>query len=673
MPRLATSTELEQPSLNPKWVNGVSGIRYRIQTAIAEGGMGVIYRAISDSGKQSVVKFAKKGFDEAIIRELGLNLVVVPVEAGFAQLTDYGRYGKSKKPFLVFCDIEGQTLRKYTPTRLIDCYQIARKLGELLTTVHARGYVHGDISDKNVLVTAELEPVLIDFGLGTASGEYRLGFTEAFDSHQSVASASSDLASLQSLYRYLLNKLTPGEGDSNAVATHQSLASKALTIGDFCDQLVKLEYKLIEDSCRKPLSITPDNAPLEMAEAWTRFVQLTSGLIEYQAKSEEEPFGGPPESTTEEADLRNTDQAARLLERWQFQRSMKQNDQLMIARFCRAYASHLGAHGRNVEEAFYNHRAIEIFQRAGFPTNEDELEYSRYLNLHGHILVGFGRHTEAAAAFIRSLVVRARHEPGDSPLVAQCFNNISNAFNKFLGGDSIALYLEAKKYWTGAFGPKNSHRSWALHNIGRILSKGHNHEAAIAVTKIALEMKGQSLGDTHPQVAFVQVNLAQQYGRRLEFEESFRLFSLADKLRNDCYGYGRPATLFLVKEWAKNLIAAKEYKKAYDLLKSRYSEDHLRTNNYDVGDILSLLADVCLRLRKPVEAKRFALDSDAYKSILPEKFIEVGGHQKAFAVASVHIDEESQIYWRRYFGQMIVRDDELLSPKRRLEAQDLLD
>ena len=193
------------------------------------------------------------------------------------------------------------------------------------------------------------------------------------------------------------------------------------------------------------------------------------------------------------------------------------------------------------------------------------------------------------------------------------------------------------------------------------------------MTKIALEMKGQSLGDTHPQVAFVQVNLAQQYGRRLEFEESFRLFSLADKLRNDCYGYGRPATLFLVKEWAKSLIAAKEYKKAYELLKSRYSEDHLRTNNYDVGDILSLLADVCLRLRKPVEAKRFALDSDAYKSILPEKFIEMGGHQKAFAVASVHIDEESQIYWRRYFGQMIVRDDELLSPKRRLEAQDLLD
>ncbi len=152
--------------------------RYRIETRIAAGGMGVVYRALQEPlGRPVAVKILRRPEDprldtsyaERFLREAAvvanlnhLNTVVV---------YDYGSDG----PHLYFAMeyLEGQTLtqRVYEkgPMAAVDVLHVGRQIASSLEEAHERGLVHRDLKPGNIMICPQRRDPLfakvLDFGL----------------------------------------------------------------------------------------------------------------------------------------------------------------------------------------------------------------------------------------------------------------------------------------------------------------------------------------------------------------------------------------------------------------------------------------------------------------------------------------------------------------------------
>lgn len=86
----------------------------------------------------------------------------------------------SAEPFVVTELVHGPSLKQYVQTQvklpLAEALQIARRLLEILESVHAVGVVHRDVKPANILL-GEQGPVLIDFGIAQALSDDRLTAT----------------------------------------------------------------------------------------------------------------------------------------------------------------------------------------------------------------------------------------------------------------------------------------------------------------------------------------------------------------------------------------------------------------------------------------------------------------------------------------------------------------
>ncbi|HLF28681.1 MAG TPA: protein kinase [Anaerolineae bacterium] len=167
--------------------------RYRIETELGQGGMGVVYRAHDELLDRAVaVKLLSEtrlGTDgrarllreaQAAARLNHPNIVTVH-DAGE---TDPATPGASGVPFIVMELVEGESLYSRRPATIGELLVIARQVCDALDHAHAQGIVHRDIKPENILViepagmAVELpsQPVrvkLMDFGLAR-SGASRL-------------------------------------------------------------------------------------------------------------------------------------------------------------------------------------------------------------------------------------------------------------------------------------------------------------------------------------------------------------------------------------------------------------------------------------------------------------------------------------------------------------------
>ncbi|MEZ5355623.1 MAG: protein kinase [Bryobacteraceae bacterium] len=155
--------------------------RYRVLHRIAGGGFARVYQALDEKTSSTVaVKVLNRRLgEEAWVRArfaqemAALNLVRHP---GVIPLLD-SWVSPSGEPVLVMPLIAGYPLRAaltgepWEPRRTGD---LIAKLADSLAAVHAAGVVHRDLKPENIMLTADAEPVLIDFGtsglLGAGEG-----------------------------------------------------------------------------------------------------------------------------------------------------------------------------------------------------------------------------------------------------------------------------------------------------------------------------------------------------------------------------------------------------------------------------------------------------------------------------------------------------------------------
>jgi serine/threonine protein kinase len=146
---------------------------YRIKREIGRGGMGVVFLAVRDDDqyqKRVAIKLVKRGMDtEEIIKRFRNERQTLAAldHPNIARLLDGGTT-EDGLPYFVMEYIEGKPIDEYCDTHKLTTLErlaLFRKVCAAVQYAHQNLIVHRDLKPSNILVTAEGEPKLLDFGI----------------------------------------------------------------------------------------------------------------------------------------------------------------------------------------------------------------------------------------------------------------------------------------------------------------------------------------------------------------------------------------------------------------------------------------------------------------------------------------------------------------------------
>ena len=137
---------------------------YRIESFLAAGGMGRVYRATDTRlDRQVAIKVSAAQFSERFEREA--RVIASLNHPNICQLHDVG------PNYLVMELVEGPTLGdriRQGNLPVDEALAIARQIAEALDAAHEKGKVHRDLKPANVKITPEGVVKVLDFGLAKA-------------------------------------------------------------------------------------------------------------------------------------------------------------------------------------------------------------------------------------------------------------------------------------------------------------------------------------------------------------------------------------------------------------------------------------------------------------------------------------------------------------------------
>ena len=168
---------LERPPAEVVLQTGASSRRrvgpYELAEEIGHGGMGLVYRAVRrDQGFERVVavKLVKRGMDtDFILRrfESERRILAGLDHPHVARVLDGGST-EDGLPYFVMELIDGRTILEYCEEKKLGVSErlaLFRQVCSAVQYAHQRLVIHRDIKPRNILVTAEGVPKLLDFGL----------------------------------------------------------------------------------------------------------------------------------------------------------------------------------------------------------------------------------------------------------------------------------------------------------------------------------------------------------------------------------------------------------------------------------------------------------------------------------------------------------------------------
>jgi serine/threonine protein kinase len=150
---------------------GDSAGAYRIESEIAQGGMGRVYSAIAPDGERVALKLVKtslagdatyrRRFDREarLAAQVTHPRVVSVVDTGLHQGIPY-----LVQPFVVGLSLE-ELIRDEGPLETDEAVRIGTQIAEALEAIHAEGIVHRDLKPANVMLDKQRDVHITDFGL----------------------------------------------------------------------------------------------------------------------------------------------------------------------------------------------------------------------------------------------------------------------------------------------------------------------------------------------------------------------------------------------------------------------------------------------------------------------------------------------------------------------------
>src|SRR5579864_1896858 len=146
---------------------------YRIVSKIGQGGMGTVYKAVraDDQFQQQVaIKLLNRGMDTSFIVRRFRNerqILASLDHPNIARLLDGGATADSL-PYFVMEYIDGVPLHEWCDAHrlsITERLKLFRKVCAAVHYAHQNLIVHRDLKPSNILVNAEGQPKLLDFGI----------------------------------------------------------------------------------------------------------------------------------------------------------------------------------------------------------------------------------------------------------------------------------------------------------------------------------------------------------------------------------------------------------------------------------------------------------------------------------------------------------------------------
>jgi tetratricopeptide (TPR) repeat protein len=145
--------------------------RYRLMERIGAGGMGVVYKAVradDEFSKLVAVKIVQDSDPVTVARLRQERQILAGLEhPHIARLLDGGTTADGR-PFLVMEYVDGLPIDRYVAERqppLRELLELFRKICAAVSYAHRNLVVHRDLKPGNILVTAQGQPMLLDFGI----------------------------------------------------------------------------------------------------------------------------------------------------------------------------------------------------------------------------------------------------------------------------------------------------------------------------------------------------------------------------------------------------------------------------------------------------------------------------------------------------------------------------
>jgi serine/threonine-protein kinase len=238
---------MNEPSGSRRPPNGIGQTfgSYTFFHILAEGGMGVIFEAEHGAIKRKVAlkivspKYAaREGFSAKLIDEFMHEARVMGAidHPNVVTLYDAGIVGQC--PYLAMKLVTGGDLQslviKHGPVREEQALTLLRDCAAGLGAVHAAGFISRDIKPANILLEANGNPRLSDFGVAVPLGEIPadnvIAGTPSYlapeQVHHQTMDLRSDIYSLGATFFYAVTGKPPFDGSSpEEIISHLMLAS----------------------------------------------------------------------------------------------------------------------------------------------------------------------------------------------------------------------------------------------------------------------------------------------------------------------------------------------------------------------------------------------------------------------------------------------------------------
>lgn len=297
----------EAPTPQPNSLIGQEIGSYRIESEIARGGMGVVYRARQSGLDRPVaVKVISNGVlaseEERKRFRMEAESAAGLDHPGIISIHEIGTWNGHE--YFSMTLVDGPTLQRYVDDQSLSDAQAAtyvRDIARAVAYAHRAGIVHRDLKPENILINADGRPLVADFGLAkwnhdgtmlTRTGQV-LGTPNYMSPEQasgrSEAGPTTDVYSLGAILYALVAGVPPHEGSNPAEVMRSVLQDEPSSPRRFRPQL----SRDLETICMKAIRYEPESryqSADELADDLDRFLTgetikaAGSGLIERVAR-----------------------------------------------------------------------------------------------------------------------------------------------------------------------------------------------------------------------------------------------------------------------------------------------------------------------------------------------------------------------------------------------------
>lgn len=172
----------------PGLIRGERVGKYRLLHQLGRGGFGVVYLAVRDDDefkKKVAIKIIKPGMDseDILARFRNERHILASLDhPNIAKLLDGGTTPEGR-PYFVMEYIDGVPIDEYCRTHKLTLHQILELFRVVCAAVHYAHQnliIHRDIGPRNILVTADGAPKLVDFGIAKFLNPEMAAFTVAY-------------------------------------------------------------------------------------------------------------------------------------------------------------------------------------------------------------------------------------------------------------------------------------------------------------------------------------------------------------------------------------------------------------------------------------------------------------------------------------------------------------